>query len=239
MTAPAKISLSDASAINALPYRAAIDRVATLRTLVLRIGLTISQHASESADDKRQTLQADVDAQVQTLRQTIEVLQGTAHFDDLPEALSHWLAALAESQSTEMAVIGRMVSRTDELCAALQQDGPSPQILDSYIAFAEREFFDAVSTVMDHIWAQMDDNRAAQLDRAMQSAARLAEGLNRLERIGKYVRSMSINASVEASRAGEAGKGLVIIAQEFKTLAEEVQELTLSAREDIQTIESS
>ncbi|WP_187431591.1 hypothetical protein ROLI_022630 [Roseobacter fucihabitans] len=47
---------------------------------------------------------------------------------------------------------------------------------------------------------------------------------------------MSINASMEASRAGEAGKGLAIIAQEFKTLAEEVQQLTSSAREDIQNI---
>lgn len=239
MTSPAKISLSDASAINALPYRAAIDRVAMLRALVMRIGLTISQHAGESADDKRAALFAAVETRMEALRHTIAVLQGQAVFDDLPEPLSHWLAALAEGQSAEMTVIARMVSRTDELSAAIQQDGASPQLLDSYIAFAEREFFDAVSIVMDHIWAQMDDNRAAQLDRAIKSAARLAEGLNRLERIGKYVRSMSINASVEASRAGEAGKGLVIIAQEFKTLAEEVQELTLSAREDIQTIESS
>ena len=55
----------------------------------------------------------------------------------------------------------------------------------------------------------------------------------RLEKIGKHVRLVSLNASVEASRVGDAGRGLGVIATEFKSLAEEIQGLASNARSNI------
>ncbi|MBW4708706.1 hypothetical protein KX928_13030 [Roseobacter sp. YSTF-M11] len=140
---------------------------------------------------------------------------------------------------SELRVIRRMADLTDQLQGSVcaETDAPDP-LVQEYIAFGQKEFFEAVSTLVEGFWTSIESGRALQLERAMKSAARLDQSLNRLERIGKYVRSMSINASVEASRAGEAGKGLAIIAQEFKVLAEEVQQLTLSAREDIEKLDT-
>ncbi|WP_299409462.1 methyl-accepting chemotaxis protein [uncultured Roseobacter sp.] len=234
------LSVPSASTIDALPYRDAIDRVATTRALVVRIALNVSLLSGGAREADREELLSMLQAQTQKLRHTLEVLQGTSTFSDLPEELSLWLAHLAQDQNDHMRIIRRMADLTDTLTAAARSpDGASASNLQSYIALGQTEFFDAVTRLTDHVWAQVENGRSQQLEVAMQSATRLGEGLSRLERIGKYVRSMSINASVEASRAGEAGKGLAIIAQEFKVLAEEVQQLTLSAREDIESIEAS
>ncbi|WP_300058024.1 methyl-accepting chemotaxis protein [uncultured Roseobacter sp.] len=240
MNAQTEITAPDAATIDTLPYRAAIDRVATMRALVMRMALAISQLASDRTDDQRESLQADAQAHAEKLRHTYDVLRGQSTFTDLPEELSGWLATIAQDQTSRMAAISRMADMTDSLRdAALGDDGVKPSDFDSYVAYAQGDFFEVVTVLTEHIWKYIEDGRALQLERAMQSATRLGEGLSRLERIGKYVRSMSINASVEASRAGEAGKGLAIIAQEFKVLAEEVQELTFSARQDIESIENA
>lgn len=240
MNAQTKISVPDAATIDTLPYRAAIDRVATLRALVMRIALTASQLSGDRPDDKKARLREAMQNHAQTLRQSLTVLQGQDQFAGLPEELSHWMASIASDQGPRMRVIDRMVQMTDSLCEEAPSDEEiSPATLDAYVDFGQSEFFDAVTALTEHVWSQIEDGRATQLERAMQSANRLGEGLSRLERIGKYVRSMSINASVEASRAGEAGKGLAIIAQEFKVLAEEVQQLTFSARQDIESIEAA
>lgn len=234
------ISVPDASAIDKMPYRVAIDRIATTRALVVRIALNASQLGICQTDDERQVLRDVLKEQAQTLHHTIDVLNGKASLSELPEELSAWLAKLASTQNHQMRPIERMAAQTDALVAAAQTDDGVPgDMLLAYIAFGQGEFFDSVTGLTETIWVQIETGRSHQLDIAMQSATRLGEGLGRLERIGKYVRSMSINASVEASRAGEAGKGLAIIAQEFKTLAEEVQQLTLSARKDIESIEAA
>ncbi|MCV3271037.1 methyl-accepting chemotaxis protein [Roseobacter sinensis] len=240
MTIQTEITTPDAATIDTLPFRTAIDRVATLRTLVMRMALKVSQLAADPTEEQRAALKEDAEAQAGTLRHTHDVLCGKAIFDDLPEALSAWLATVAQDQRGGLTAIARMADMTDGLRDTAEEgDAAEPDGLDTYVAYAQGDFFDAVTALTEHIWVQVDDGRATQLERAMQSATRLGEGLSRLERIGKYVRSMSINASVEASRAGEAGKGLAIIAQEFKVLAEEVQELTYSARQDIESIENS
>ncbi|WP_299827241.1 methyl-accepting chemotaxis protein [uncultured Roseobacter sp.] len=235
-----QIALPDAATIGTLPYRDAIDRVATLRALVMRLALGVSQMSCDRSDSQMEKLRETLQAQVKTLHHTLAVLRGQAEFSTLPDTLSLWLAGIAATQEAHLQVIARMAAMTDRLSeSALTEDGAPSETLDAYVAFGQGEFFEAVSALTEEFWARIEDGRATQLDQAMQSAARLGEGLTRLERIGKYVRSMSINASVEASRAGEAGKGLAIIAQEFKVLAEEVQQLTLSAREDIESIEAS
>lgn len=234
------ISVPSASALDKMPFRAAIDRVATLRALVGRIALNTSLLAGDTSNADHMALRERLQKQAEELTHTVQVLRGKATLADLPEELSAWLASLAAPREAQMRTAERMVEVTDTLVAAAKtEDGVSPKTLQSYIAMGDGDFFKAITALTDHIWQEVETGRSQQLDIAMQSATRLGQGLGRLERIGKYVRSMSINASVEASRAGEAGKGLAIIAQEFKVLAEEVQQLTLSAREDIKSIEAA
>ena len=66
--------------------------------------------------------------------------------------------------------------------------------------------------------------------------ARSAENINSIIssviRIGRQTNLLSINATIEAARAGVAGKGFTVVAEEFKRLAADTQK----AGEDISTL---
>lgn len=230
-------SAHDATIIYGMPYRAALDHITTTRVLVARVALNASLLSSEDADQDAEKLQATLTQQGANLRNVLEVLQGKTVFPDLPDELSLWLSKSCEQESAHIQVIARMADMTDALCVSAQSpDGVSSKALHSYVKMGESDFSDTVTALTNALWDKIETGRDDHLNVVMQSTTKLSERVHRLERIGRYVRSMSINASVEASRAGEAGKGLAIIAQEFKLLAEEVQQLTRSAGEDIESI---
>lgn len=224
----------DAATLDTLPYRHAIDRVATLRAQVGAVALNVcllEEHAETGANEE---LCAAISEKAKSIRAASDVLLGKAVFDGLPEPLSHWMSMLSAQMPVECQRIAKMADHTDRLARmATAREAISASDLKEYTDQGQGPFFDAVSKIIDAFWNSIEKGRTAQLSTAAQSAKNVSASLDRLDRIGKYVRSMSINASVEASRAGESGKGMTIIATEFKTLAEEVQQLIAAARKDI------
>ena len=95
---------------------------------------------------------------------------------------------------------------------------------------------DQMTQVIWDVWADMDTAREEELREATTAAEKLGKRLGRLHDIGKHVRLVSLNASVEAARAGDLGKGLMVIANEFKVLAEEIQRLAQDAQNDVGTL---
>ena len=228
-------SVPDAATLDTLPYREAIDRVATIRAQVVRVALDISLIVGSETSDAG--LADEVAGLAETIRRAAAVVSGDDVFPDLPEALSHWIAARSEPLNQERRVIMAVAESTTTLSEQLARgETISGEDLSRYVANGKTAVFTAVTAVITHLWEGIESGRAAHLAAAAESARNLEASLDRLDRIGRYVRSMSINASVEASRAGEAGKGLTIIAHEFKTLAEEVQQLIVTARTDIRDI---
>ncbi|WP_300029695.1 methyl-accepting chemotaxis protein [uncultured Roseobacter sp.] len=228
-------SVPDAATLDTLPYRDAIDRVATLRAQVIRVSLDVSLLNTYGTKDEG--LKAELIRLSETIQQTARVVEGQDVFTDLPNELSGWIAAQSAQSRSERRTISTMAEKTQALCEQACSGEPvSAEALNRYIQNGKGEFFEAVTAIINGLWQGIEEGRASQLAIAATSARNLEASLDRLDRIGRYVRSMSINASVEASRAGEAGKGLTIIAHEFKTLAEEVQQLIVTARTDIKEI---
>ncbi|WP_298836168.1 methyl-accepting chemotaxis protein [uncultured Roseobacter sp.] len=230
-----QITVPDAATLDTLPYREAIDRVATLRAQVVRVALDISQ--LNRAGKSTSALVTELTALAGSVQLAVSVVGGNDVFPDLPEPLSHWIAAQCEPLKNERRVVTAAAEATGSLVRRIENDEEiSDEALARYVSSGKGEVFTAVTTIINHLWEGIEEGRAAQLAVAAESARNLEASLDRLDRIGRYVRSMSINASVEASRAGDAGKGLTIIAHEFKTLAEEVQQLIMTARTDIRDI---
>ncbi|MEP2472062.1 MAG: methyl-accepting chemotaxis protein, partial [Paracoccaceae bacterium] len=94
-------------------------------------------------------------------------------------------------------------------------------------------FFAMVTDFCDGLWNEIDSARQNDLARAQESTEAILRTLTQLEKIGKHVRLVSLNASVEAARVGDVARGLGVIATEFKTLAEKIQNLSMDAREEI------
>ena len=229
-----KTSAAEAAQNETELFREGLNRVNNLRMQALLLPLTISLVAGADAKVNKQAFEEKLQATAEAIDHTVKVLASTDIFSDIPEGVSAWLARSATAHGSQFRIISRISEMTKDLCDAAQTGAPvAAEHLRKFTAFVEGDFTHAIDTLVQINWDSIDKERVAQMAQSAAAAQNLEDSLKRFEKIGKYVRAMAINASVEASHAGESGKGLAIIAKEFKALAEEVQELAASARTDI------
>lgn len=115
------------------------------------------------------------------------------------------------------------VSTAREAAGAFGGDGAMSGVVD---VAHER-----LQSVLSHIESAVQANHAllTSIADAVQAAAQLRETARSVERIAQMTTLLSINARVEAARAGAAGAG-------FAVVADEVRRLAAMAREDSQAI---
>jgi len=89
-----------------------------------------------------------------------------------------------------------------------------------------------IASTMDAV-AQDLDNAVSEL---RSSSGQLRETLKAVERIADHTRLLSINASIEASRAGEHGRAFAVVVDEVKRLAESSGQSTRLIEDRMQEI---
>lgn len=214
--------------------REAIDLVATLRARSLRLALLVSM--SRDVGTENDWVRADLEAQLGSITAITEALTGLHRLPDVSADLSDWIVGIAGKDAPFIRTMTELRKQSAALVAALDTPEGAKQLvrlIPAYTQFAIGPMFEAVTRFCDHSWEALDTARVDDLERATQIVASMGKRLSRLEHIGKHVRLVSLNASVEASRAGNAGRGLLVIAQEFKTLAEEIQTLAAHSRQEM------
>ena len=65
-------------------------------------------------------------------------------------------------------------------------------------------------------------------------AAKFRKVLDNITHIGNTVRMLSLNATIEATRAGDAGRGFAVVANEVRSLAQNTLATAVTARKDVQ-----
>ena len=90
------------------------------------------------------------------------------------------------------------------------------------------------SIAIEQSYAEMEQT-FTQLQAAVTS---ICKSINKIVSIADETNILAINASIEASRAGESGKGFAVVASKVKELAEEIKSLANDAESDIHDVES-
>lgn len=218
--------------------RAAIDTIATTRATAIRCGLfgtyLFRKHPDKiDSDDVRQSWLAEMEIQFGSIARACALLDGRDPKGEFSDVICAWLAQCARGHKEEVDKLKEMQRITGKLIDAARGGGaPLEKMLIEHAVFGRTTCFNAVTALCDLFWIDIDEQRHAEVKRAQENDIALNATLRRLEHIGKHVRLVSLNAFVEAARVGDAGKGLGVIAQEFKSLAEEIQHLAHSAREN-------
>lgn len=220
--------------------RAAIDLIATLRARVTRVALfganLFRAHPSQAEDEGTRTAWREaLKEQTDGIGRTCDLLRGIDSAGQVTPDVARWLGTHGDENHEHRAGIERMRDMTDAVMRAVEKDDSAAleKALLVQQSYALGDFFKIVTELCENLWAQLDADRHAEVDQAAAAANAITKTLKRLELIGKHVRLVSLNASVEAARVGDAGRGLGVIAVEFKTLAEEIQHLATTARADI------
>lgn len=220
--------------------RAAIDLIATTRARAIRSALfgsylfRVNPLGPETAE-KRTQWRAILNEQYEAIARSTALVQGSDPQQIVPNWVCDWIGQHGHENPKAVAAFMQMRDLTHEITLAASEDNVRRlrDALDVHLRVGRSGFFENVTGFCDGLWAKLDATRHEEVERASAAGNTISKTLARLEQIGKHVRLVSLNASVEAARVGDAGRGLGVIAVEFKTLAEEIQMLATTAGAEI------
>lgn len=166
------------------------------------------------------TTKNEIDGSLKEVRDSSEMVSAGAL--NLAEASQ----ALAEGATDQAASAEELQATIDEITEGLKNT-----VDQTNLASQEAE----------RIAGEAEDSRA-QMDLMVEAMQRISETsemigsvITEIEDIASQTNLLSLNASIEAARAGDAGKGFAVVADQIRTLAEQSAKAAVNTRELIES----
>ena len=174
------------------------------------------------------------------LRELVERLQGAAdevgqascdlsetsrQVNGVSQEISHNMESVAQSTLKEQEDVKHISLRMREISSAMQENAEAAREASSLTTDASEQTTSCVevsrnsATKMGSLFEKIEESERLTKDfeQKIQSAHRVTEMISS---VVEKTHLLSLNASIEAARAGDAGRGFTVVAEEIRKLAE-------------------
>jgi len=207
----------------------------------------LANHEAEKA--KRAAYEAD-EAKLVVVSKQEQIVQLAREITDVAKVVDHSSDKLAGQVRDSSEGARRQAERVAETAAAMSQMTQSVFEVAKNASHAAdaagqaRQMAQAGAQVVDKVVAGIGlaERQALGLKEEMTALGQQAEGIGRvmdvISDIADQTNLLALNAAIEAARAGEAGRGFAVVADEVRKLAEKTMHATKEVGQAIDAIQS-
>lgn len=229
----------------ALLIRSIIRPLAALKEAAARVASgDLSQSIQVSGRDEVTEVQQSVKTMQTTLRSTLQDIQGSATqlaaaAEEL-QAVTEGTAQGIHQQNDEMQMaataVTEMSAAVDEVADnAGRTSNASREAME--LADGGRKQVGLTRNTIDQLSGKLNETTST-VFRLAEEASNIGRVLDVIRAIAEQTNLLALNAAIEAARAGEAGRGFAVVADEVRNLAQRTQTSTQEIERMISAIQN-
>jgi len=197
--------------------------------------LTVSERHKKRADEIGMLMKAFASGTQRFRKQIKQLGQSSRHLLSSISQISTTASQLASSASETSSSISEVTTTVEEVSQTSQLATEKAEYVSksaentARISLAGKQATENTTAGINRIKEEMNYIAESTVKLSEQTKS-IEEIINTVTDIADQSNILSVNASIEAAKAGEQGKGFAVVAQEVKTLADQSKEATSQVR---------